>query len=145
MTPFEKYPNEGRNLLGEPPAGDGTTRHGYGPPVFEHCGMVCVYCSRNLKDSYEDWLDIQIDHVVPCNAIRRGFPEEWIKDIANCVTCCAACNAFLNRFTVEDGPPQQLQEFFDLRDRTFEKKKKHAQKRHEEEYGYWLRKVRNDS
>src|SRR5205807_3637420 len=81
-------------LLGRPSQGDGTCRGGYGIPVVERYGSACAYCGRDLAESYEAWLNLSVDHVVPRNAIAVGVPEEWIEDLLNHVTCCRVCNEF---------------------------------------------------
>ena len=144
MKPFDNYPGRGRELV-ERKLPSGTARHDYGPPVAEYCGYKCAYCARDLAESYEAWLDLQVDHVIPRSAIKLGFREGRIDDIANLVICCAACNAFLNRHTVKDRPPDDLQMFFDLRDRVFEEKRRKARKRHDQERQFWTKKLHHDS
>lgn len=114
--------------------GDGTARHGYGPPVFEQCGTSCTYCGRELGARYESWLDVSVDHVVPASTVRAlDYPGEWVSDIANLVTCCRACNEFLNGYRVTEPVPKDLHAFFDLRDRVFRQKREHALRRHQQE------------
>ncbi len=60
-----------------------------------------------------------VDHVVPHQMTRRGYPREWIEDLANLVTCCRACNDFGNRFIVADPAPTSPEAFLDLRDRVY--------------------------
>jgi hypothetical protein len=117
--PFTRYTGGGRALLGKPRQGDLTARHSYGPPVFEECGYSCVYCGLDMEHTYEGWLQISVDHVVPKNSISKGVPVEWIEDIANLVTCCRACNEFGNQFVITGLLPADLAAFFDLRDATF--------------------------
>lgn len=145
--PFARYPGGGRKLLGAPRQGDVTVRHGYGPPVFEHCGMSCVYCGFGMQELYEAWLHVQVDHVVPRQTKRSpkkpdGLPAEWVEDISNCVTCCSACNAFMNQVGAKEPLPTTLDGFFDLRDGMFRAKRRRAQKRHAEERKYWATHVK---
>lgn len=142
MLPFDRYPGNGRKLLGKPAQGDGTCRHSYGPPVFDQCGMSCAYCGRSLDSPYESWLDISIDHVIPRSAAWYSQCSEWIDDMANIVTCCRACNEFLNQYKVDSPPPNDLSEFFELRNRVFVEKREHACKRHREERDWYERWVR---
>jgi ADP-ribosylglycohydrolase len=135
--PFARYAGGGRVLLGTPRQGDLTARHGYGPPVFEECGYTCVYCGLDMEHTYEGWLQISVDHVVPRNAVARGFPVEWIEDIANLVTCCRACNEFGNQFTVTDLPSADTEAFFDLRDRVFTIRKANILARHSTERAWY--------
>ena len=118
--PFDSYRFSGLQLLGRPRAGDGTCRYGYGPPVFAECGTDCVYCGRDLGSTYEAWLDVSVDHVIPRETVKRlDWPAEWVEDIANLVTSCRACNEFLNGYRVLDEAPVTLDEFLAHRDRHF--------------------------
>jgi hypothetical protein len=136
-TPFSHYRLGGRELLGGPAWGDGTSRHGYGPPVLEQCGRDCVYCGRPLGEPYESWLDFSVDHVVPSNTIGLGYTPDWVNDLINFVTSCRHCNEFLNRYTLADPPPSTLEEFCALRDRVFLEKRERALKRHAEERAFY--------
>lgn len=121
--PFTRYEGGGRRLLGRPRQGDLTARHGYGPPVFEQCGYACVYCGLDMRATFEGWLQLSVDHVIPRQMTRLGYPVEWVEDITNLVTCCRACNDFGNRYTVADPPPTPEAAFFDLRDQVFQTRK----------------------
>ncbi len=129
-VPFVRYTGGGRVPLGRPRQGDVTARYGYGPPVFDECGYTCVYCGLDMEHTYEGWLQISVDHVVPKNSIARGFPVEWIEDITNLVTCCRACNEFGNQFTVAEPSPGNQEAFFDLRDTVFAARKANILTRH---------------
>ncbi len=141
--PFARYEGAGRKLLDRPPLGDGSCRRGYGPPVFSECGTACAYCGREMGQNYDSWLDLSIDHVIPGETVKRlGWPREWIDDLANLVTCCRACNEFLNGYRVADPPPATVDEFFVLRDRHFVAKRAWAIERHVRErdwYEGWVR------
>ena len=132
-SPFERYKDKGTVPLGPPKVGDGTSRHGYGREVFDQCGWRCSYCDRNLLESYESWLDVSVDHVIPQSTAWHGPGKRWIRDIFNLVTCCRACNEFLNQYTVPDREPATEGEFAVLRDKVFENKRQHALKRRDEE------------
>jgi hypothetical protein len=121
--PFTRYSGGGRVSLGKPRQGDLTARHGYGPPVFEQCGYACVYCGLDMAASFEAWLQLSVDHVVPRQMKDRGYPAQLVEDLTNLVTCCRACNDFGNRFTVVDAAPTSDAAFFDLRDRVFRERK----------------------
>ncbi|MGE5435473.1 MAG: HNH endonuclease [Candidatus Doudnabacteria bacterium] len=118
--PFDRYTGGGRRLLGVPAFGDGSSRRGYGPAVFEQCGFVCAYCGHEMETAYEVWLSLSVDHVIPTGVAKRlGYAPEWVQDISNQVTCCRACNEFLNGYKVTDPAPATVEKFFDLRDRHF--------------------------
>jgi hypothetical protein len=130
-VPFGRYESGGRQLLGIPAERDGTARHGYGPPVFAACGYQCAYCGFDMASPYEAWLNLSVDHVVPQHLARAGWPREWVLDLINLVTCCRACNEFINAYRVQElAPPSSLEAFVALRDRVFAEKLTHGQKRH---------------
>jgi hypothetical protein len=137
---FSRYRGGGRSLLGVPAWGDGSSRHGYGLPVFEQCRHDCVYCGRNLGEPYESWLDFSVDHVIPANTVKLGYHKEWVNDLINLVTACRACNEFTNQYKVSDLPPVDLEAFCASRDRHLLAKKAWALARHEQErarYASW--------
>lgn len=134
MKPFDNYPNGGRSLC-EPLLGD-NCRYSYGHVVVYYCGTDCVYCGADVAKDYRAWLSLSVDHVIPQNKLRDNYNEKWIYDLSNQVTCCRACNEFLNRFPVNSPPPQTLSEFHDLRDQVFADKRELARKRHAEEQAW---------
>jgi hypothetical protein len=140
--PFRKYVGGGRRLLGG--LRYGSCRYDYGPPVFEQCGTACVYCSQELGDSYERWLNLSVDHVVPVGTPWKGEAAGWIEDVINCVTACRACNEFLNGYRCKILRPKTLAGFIAIRDRVFHEKFRLAGGRHAEEregYAEWKRRV----
>ena len=102
--PFARYRGGGRTLLQPPPMGDGTSRHGYGVPVFAECGSACTYCGRDLGSAYDSWLDL--------------------------FTACRSCNEFLNGYRVTDPAPADLAGFCESRDRHFLFKREWVMARH---------------
>lgn len=130
LLPFDAYEGGGRRLLGVPAFGGGSSRRDYGVPVFEQCGWACVYCGVDLGETYETWLGLSVDHVVPQSLVKHGYPTAWIEDLTNKVTCCRHCNEFLNQYRVSEPPPDTLDAFFDLRDRVFRGKRGKAVERH---------------
>jgi hypothetical protein len=143
MLPFESYPNRGRQLLGK--RAGGNSRHIYGLALQRLTGATrCAYCDVSLIDTYEHWLSMSVDHVIPSTAGKAcGIPEQWLADYSNTVLCCAACNGFRNRYQV-NACPTTLDDFFDLRDRIFLERKAALLKSHERERAYyeskpWLR------
>jgi hypothetical protein len=140
-TPFEKYMGRGRILLGPPGSGDGSCRHGYGPPVFEQCGRRCVYCDRDLFESYESWLDVSVDHVVPRSTAWYQRKKQYIEDMFNLVTCCRACNEFLNQYQCDAPEPATVEEFTVHRDLVFREKRQLAEDRHMKERLAFIRKT----
>jgi Holliday junction resolvase-like predicted endonuclease len=137
LLPFDGYEGDGRRLLGIPPLGGGSSRRDYGIPVFEQCGWACAYCGVDLSETYESWLGLSVEHVVPRNLVAVGYPSEWIEDLVNQVTCCRHCNEFLNQYRIAAPPPTTVDEFFDLRDQVFREKRRRALDRHRVERGWF--------
>jgi 5-methylcytosine-specific restriction endonuclease McrA len=135
MLPFEKYPHGGNQLL-KTPKGD-SARRGYGVPTFNiDCGYVCVYCGFEMSYDYSTWLSISVDHVIPAGNKMTPWASDrksWIENRINLVTCCRACNEFLNQYPCNDPMPNALDEFVKIRDKVFREKKKKALGRHRKE------------
>ncbi len=134
--PFDSYPFLGRNLFLRV-RGYGGSRLGYALRHMQHTGQTsCSFCGLDLTSTYENWLTISLDHVVPANICRLlGICDEWTDDHSNRVLCCAACNAFKNKWTPEVPPecPTTLDEFFNMRDAMFIERRSHVRQRHIDE------------
>ena len=134
---FSRYRLAAAVPLGKPSQGDASCRHGYGLPVIKECGTSCVYCGRDLAGRYEDWLDLSVDHVIPVNTPWACRP--WLEDIANLVTCCRACNEFLNQFKCSSPEPASFGEFASIRDAAFLSKREQVLRRHQREREWYER------
>ncbi len=114
--PFARYTEAGRTILPRPRQRDGTARHGYGLDVFAQCGYTCVYCGLDMAETFESWLQLSVDHVVPHQMADHGYDRKYVESISNLVTCCRACNDLGNRFTIDNPPPTTDEAFLALRD-----------------------------
>ena len=125
MLPFDSYPKQGRALLGI--VNGNNMRHIYGLRFMQMTGQTCcAYCGWNLVQSYETWLSMQLDHVVPSSVCKRfSLPKLWVDDCTNRVLACPGCNGFDNRYPLPADVmcPQTSEEFFNLRDMVFEQRK----------------------
>lgn len=121
------------HLSGIPKSGDGTARRGYGVAIFQRDGYRCAYCALDMARPYEAWLQLSIDHIVPRQSVKAGFPVGWIEDGANLITCCRACNEFGNRYRVATGIPASDEDFLVLRDRIFRERSALIRARHARE------------
>jgi len=126
MLPFDSYPRGGRKLLGMTTKSN--ARQGYGLDFMRLTGQrKCAYCEVDLTGSYEYWLTMVFDHVIPASVCKRaGIPLTWCEDFSNTVLACAACNGFCNRYRPSKEVPrvESLEEFYILRDNVFEERKK---------------------
>lgn len=66
---------------------------GYAYPVHKRDGFKCVYCGRDGSSSFEDWLTLSWDHLLPKEHPNRDNPE-YI------VTACMFCNVADNQYFV---------------------------------------------
>lgn len=140
--PFDIYPGRGRVLLGH--LGGDNARHGYGLRLQRKTGQTrCAYCGLSLVDSYEHWLMLSVDHVVPAKAGEAiGIPSEWLDDYCNKVLCCSACNGFGNGYALPASAqrPSSVEEFCRLRDDVFLQRRQIILTRHEKERDVFSRK-----
>lgn len=128
--PFDTYPHGGRKLLGRRSVTN--SRRGYGLELRKLTNQSrCVYCGIDIYAHYENWLLLQVDHVIPTTMGRRlGVSTDWLEDYSNLVLACSACNTFENQFDDKSivGPPRTVEDFFDLRDRVFLTRKPQIQR-----------------
>ena len=124
-SPFESYPGQGRALLGK--CSGANCRREYGLKFMRRTGQRhCAYCGTDLTSTYDRWLSMAIDHVVPVSVCRRlNIPSEWAEDCVNKVLACGACNSFENRFSALElvDCPTDLETFIAIRDRLFIQRK----------------------
>ena len=143
MLPFETYPGGGKTLLGPTP-GD-NCRHGYGLVLMKKTGQTCcAYCGLDFAASYENWLQMAVDHVVPISVCGSlSISPLWYEDCTNKVLACAACNGFDNRYKQPevDTCPTSLDEFYALRDRIFRERTARIAERHRLERDYFERRL----
>lgn len=141
MQPFDTYPGEGRDLLGQPKRKD-NARYGYGLELQRLTGQrTCAYCQVSLVDDYYHWLLLSVDHVLPRGeAMRLGVPVKFCEDFVNLVLCCSACNGFGNRYTTSYAPRNQwdLESFIRVRDEVFVARSELIAARGKEELNFFL-------
>src|SRR5262249_36557075 len=112
-------------------------RHEYGLKFMRITAQTkCAYCGHDFAASYENWLHMALDHVVPKSVcVGFGLGSEWVEDCANKALACTACNGFDNRYKPSPhiACPLSLGEFFNLRDRIFAERKTTILRKHNEE------------
>ncbi len=125
MMPFDAYPGGGNELLGKCPGGN--CRRGYGLKLQRLTGQTtCAYCGVSLVDTYDHWLLMCTDHVIPTGTgLALGIDGIWLEDFCNRVLCCSGCNGFKNRFQLptESVLPAEIKGFVALRDAIFAARK----------------------
>jgi hypothetical protein len=140
MVPFDLYPNAGRQLFEQMPKGS-NCRWEYGLQLMRLTGQTrCAYCEADFAASYEVWLTMALDHVVPTSVCIAGkIPVSWTWDYSNTVLACTACNGFCNRYrpSITLVEPLTLDDFYDLRDKVFEDRKQKIRERHKQERAFF--------
>src|SRR5216684_1800740 len=125
MYPFDLYKHKGQKLLGKP-KNKTNARYGYDFELLQLTRQTkCAYCQVSLVDSFDHWLTLSVDHVVPTKEAKRlGISLNYSEDFVNLVLCCVPCNWFNNRHRVPDEPRAEwdFDEFLKLRDREFERR-----------------------
>ena len=98
--PFESYPEGGYELLGRVQGIGRGTRRTSAPLFMQKTGKTsCAYCGLDLVKSFTNWLQIQLDHVVPKKVCKKlSIQENWVEDYTNRVLACNACNGFDNQY-----------------------------------------------
>lgn len=141
-VPFKSYPGSGREPMG-PPRDPGTegARHGYALDLMRRTGQTrCAYCDIDLTSSYEIWLMVATDHVVPSSLCKTlGISAEWRDDAANRVLACRACNEFANPYKppTDLSSPASFEAFCDLRDWVFADRREKILTRRETERDFF--------
>lgn len=139
MLPFDLYPGGGRKLLGVTKGSN--ARHEYGCELMRLSGgSRCAYCETDLTSTYQMWLTMVVDHVVPIKLCKLArIPDNWCWDYSNAVLACAACNGFCNRYSPSFSvvPPETPEAFYNLRDEIFNERKRLIAARHEEELKFF--------
>jgi 5-methylcytosine-specific restriction endonuclease McrA len=119
--PFNSYPHGGREPLKRRPGYN--TRQADGPEFMRITGATrCAYCGLNFTASFENWLTMVLDHVIPKSVCEgMGIRKGWVWNYSNAVLACSACNGYCNRYrpTVNCSESMSLLEFYDLRDKIF--------------------------
>ncbi len=139
--PFRSYPYGGRQWLGR--TKHGICRRGYGLRHQRVTGQsACAYCGISLVDTYDHWLMMSYDHVIPSSICKAlVIPQAWVDDIINRVLACSGCNGFRNRYQPQEhfACPTNLDAFITLRDRVFADRRERILLSHKEDRQFYER------
>jgi hypothetical protein len=139
MMPFDAYPHRGRRPFGH--CNGDNCRHEYGLRFQRLTGLgVCAYCGLSLVDSYDHWLKMSVEPVVPLKAARElNIPADWAEDYCNMVLCCSACSEFgqLCELMPDLAAPTNFDEFVGVRDHVFAERKKIILLTHQQELAFY--------
>jgi hypothetical protein len=64
---------------------------GYGHPIYQRDNFKCQYCGADGKASFEVWLTLSVDHLLPV-----GYPDRENDEFK--VTACMFCNVADNQY-----------------------------------------------
>ena len=150
MRPFDDYPGDGYSILRT--LKGAKSRQGYAHWLVEHCQTSCAYCGTRLVDSYEHWLLLTVDHVIPVSEKDLneghwlGIPRSWHESYSNIVLACSGCNGFRNKYKVAWQEPKESwkeAEFFEFRDRVFQEKAALIEEARNREMRFYRDRVQN--
>ena len=69
----------------------GESLRGYGHQIYKRDGFKCVYCGVDGSKSFDVWLTLTCDHLLP-----KGHPDRENSEFI--VTACNFCNVAENRY-----------------------------------------------
>ncbi len=69
---------------------------GYGRKIYERDNFTCQYCGIDGKKSFDVWLTLSVDHLLPV-----GHPDR--EEDAFKVTACRFCNEADNQYFTKYG------------------------------------------
>ena len=85
----------------------------------------CVYCDRDLKSQFYDWMTIEIDHIIP---ISKGGSD----DLENRATACSVCNSFKHSYIPENFESMSRKKLIEqIRENIKSKREKYMERYHE--------------
>lgn len=121
-------------MSGNPSQYSGESLRGYAYEIHKRDNFRCVYCGVDGKESFDVWLTLTVDHLLP-----KGHPHRDDADYV--VTACAFCNVAENRYF---DKAQKLGLTFDkrTRDELVEQRRKFVLDRREEFRAFWERDVK---
>jgi 5-methylcytosine-specific restriction endonuclease McrA len=62
--------------------------------IFIRDDYSCIYCGREMLQDFDDWMSLEVDHLVP---IARGGSDS----LDNRVTSCNVCNRLKGSYVPE--------------------------------------------
>jgi len=144
--PFSTYPNREDELRKSIWTG-GNCRHEYGLKFIQETHQTCcAYCGKPLTESYDAWVTMVIDHVVPVSVCKGlNIQMEFCRSLANMVLACATCNGFDNRYRLtSERKVSTFREFLVLRDEIFIARRERIQRKHESEKKFFAENIAPD-
>ena len=105
--PFTSYPKGGLELLSSFKDGAKCSRISFQDFILMTRMTKCAYCGLDFfqsksTSSFNSWLTMSLDHVIPknaCSRLKSTTKEAWIDDASNLVLSCMACNNSFNRYS----------------------------------------------
>ncbi len=70
----------------------------------------CIYCGRDMISSLDDWLSLEVDHLIARKKVKAGKDPH---EDDNLVTSCNVCNKLKSNYhpegVVPDDPEKQIE------------------------------------
>ena len=84
----------------------GTSLMDYSRDLFKKYNYTCIYCGKYFGGSFEDWMQLTREHVIPFKKLAKDDPENRNNE-NNYRVACAICNNMRTRadFSEYDSLP----------------------------------------
>ena len=107
---------------------------GYAHPIHKRYGFKYVYCGKDGSRSFEDWLTLSWDHLLP-----KGHPNRDNHEYI--ATACMFCNVADNQYFVQ-AEKRGLQFEGKTRQELIEQRKKYVARTRESYLEFWIEHVK---
>ena len=74
----------------------GTSLMGYSRDLFKKYNYTCIYCGKYFGDSFEDWMQLTREHVIPYKRLIND-DAKYRNYEKNLRVACAICNNMRTR------------------------------------------------
>ena len=81
--------------------GSGTSLMGYSKDLFKKYNYTCVYCGNYFGGSFENWMRLTREHVIPVSRLT-GDDAKYKNYDKNLRVACLTCNNLANRKTYNE-------------------------------------------
>ncbi len=79
----------------------GTSLMGYSKDLFKKYNYTCVYCENYFGNSFENWMRLTREHVIPVSRLI-GDDAKYKNYDKNLRVACLTCNNLANRKTYDE-------------------------------------------
>ena len=80
----------------------------------------CIYCGRDMLKSLDDWLSLEVDHLIPRK--KASEDDQNAHDDENLVTSCNVCNKLKSNYCPSEIPETSSEKIEHMRKYVLEKR-----------------------